>query len=259
MTVISKINALIDKSQLQLANKRFLGYGLSNAEKDYFLAIVSMLIFNSKLKEKLVFKGGTALNHCYLNQLRFSEDLDFTSLDKNITVTEVKNILESVDFLKIKKEFVSKYTIKLEKLQYTGPLNLPNSLKVEIDFTQNVLLPARNLEYKNVWGLDVMVKVMDIREICAEKIRAMSDRLRYRDFYDFYQIVKNFDISLDEVLELVKKKEIRETISKEKILTNWQIIKQDQKTEYPRVYYKQNVPEENLQKALEKLPFLQLF
>lgn len=259
MTAISNNLVDLDKSQLQLTNRRFLSYGLGDAEKDYFLARVSKLIFESELKEKIVFKGGTALNHCYLDQLRFSEDLDFTSLDKNITLPEVKNVLESVDFLQIKKEFVSKYTIKIEKLQYVGPLKLPNSLKVEIDFIQNVLLPKREMEYKNVWGLNVKVKVMDIAEICAEKIRAMSDRIRYRDFYDFYQILKNFDISLDEVLELVRKKEIRQPISKEKILRNWQVLKKDRQTEYSRVYYKEDVSDKSLKKAMKKLPFLQIF
>lgn len=43
-------------------------------EKDYFLALVSKIIRESPLIEKLVFKGVTALYHTYLPQLRFSED-----------------------------------------------------------------------------------------------------------------------------------------------------------------------------------------
>lgn len=30
--------------------------------------------------------------------------------------------------------------------------------------------------------------VMDIREMCAEKIRAANERARYRDFYDLYML-----------------------------------------------------------------------
>ncbi len=114
------------------------------------------------------------------------------------------------------------------------------------------------MEYENVWGLNVKVKVMDIAEICAEKIRAMSDRLRYRDYYDFYQILRNYAISLDEVRELVKKKEIRQPISKEKILRNWQVVSKDRKTEYSRVYYKEDIPDKSLERAINKLPFLQI-
>ncbi|MDO8619498.1 MAG: nucleotidyl transferase AbiEii/AbiGii toxin family protein [Candidatus Daviesbacteria bacterium] len=247
-----------DKTQLQLINRRTLRYGLVDAEKDYFLAIVSQFIFESPLKDKIVFKGGTALHHCYLDQLRFSEDLDFTSLERNITVEEIKQVLESVEFLAVKKEFVSRATVKIEKLQYIGPLQQPNSLKVEIDFIQNVILPVKEMEYKNVWGLSVRVNAMDLREICAEKIRAMSDRFRYRDFYDFYQILKNFDINLEEIVELVKKKEIRKPISKQKIMENWQVVRLDKQAEYSSVYYKEDVPDEEIEKAIQKLAFDEL-
>ena len=121
----------------------------------------------------------------------------------------MRKIFEDVDYLRIKKDYESNATIKIEKLQYTGPLVQPNSLKVEIDFRQNVLLPPQKLKYQNVWGVEFAVSVMDIREICAEKIRAMSDRARYRDFYDMFLILNAHKIDLDEVTKLVEKKEIR--------------------------------------------------
>ena len=70
--------------------------------------MVSKIIYSSSLKDKLVFKGGTAIHHCYLPQARFSEDLDFTSIDRSITLEEVKAVLESQDFLEVKKESASK-------------------------------------------------------------------------------------------------------------------------------------------------------
>ncbi len=73
---------LLNKTELQIANKHFK-YPLAIAEKDYFLALVSKIIYDSPLSEKLVFKGGTALHHIYLEQLRFSEDLDFTAAGWN--------------------------------------------------------------------------------------------------------------------------------------------------------------------------------
>jgi len=67
---------LLNRQELVLLNKK-LKYPLAVAEKDYFLAIVSRAIFESRMKDRLIFKGGTALYHVYLPQLRFSEDLDF--------------------------------------------------------------------------------------------------------------------------------------------------------------------------------------
>lgn len=82
---------LITKEQLNLINRQKLNYPLAIAEKDYFLAIVSKIIFESKMKKSLIFKGGTALHHVYLPQLRFSEDLDFSS---NATKIELDEILD---------------------------------------------------------------------------------------------------------------------------------------------------------------------
>jgi hypothetical protein len=72
---------LLTKAQLQIINRRSgLGYPLDTAEKDHFLALVSKIIHDSPIREKLVFKGGTALHHTYLPQMRFSEDLEPTRL-----------------------------------------------------------------------------------------------------------------------------------------------------------------------------------
>jgi predicted nucleotidyltransferase component of viral defense system len=93
---------LLGRRQLEVINRKKLRYPLAVAEKDYLLAVVAKVIYSSPLKEKIVFKGGTAIHHCYLPQSRFSEDLDFTSLDKSITLEEVKTALESQDFLEVK-------------------------------------------------------------------------------------------------------------------------------------------------------------
>jgi predicted nucleotidyltransferase component of viral defense system len=219
------------------------------------LAVVSKVINESELKNKIVFKGGTATHHCYLPQMRFSEDLDFTAVNQSISVEEVKAALEAQDFLSVKKEYVSKATIKLERVQYAGPLNQPNSLKVEIDFVQNVVLPAQTLPYKNVWGVDATMQVMDIREICAEKIRAMNDRVRFRDFFDFYLITERLKLDINEVLELVRKKEVRTVIAPQNILEHWNLAKTERQKEASIVFYDTTVTDSDIEAALQKLAF----
>jgi predicted nucleotidyltransferase component of viral defense system len=230
-----------------------LQYPLAVAEKDYFLALVSKIIYDSSLRDKLVFKGGTALHHCYLNQMRFSEDLDFTSLDRNIKLEDVKKIFEPYDFLEVKKEYTSNATIKIERLVYNGPLGQLNSLKLEIDFLQNVVLPAKDLEYKNIWKVDTKVKAMDMREMVAEKIRAISDRARYRDFYDLFQILKNYKIDLKEIVELIKQKEVRKPISQESMLANWEIAKQEKIGESQKIYYSKEIADLEIEQMLKRI------
>lgn len=51
-------------------------------ERDYLLSWILAGISQVKdLRETLVFKGGTALKKCYFGDYRFSEDLDFSSLE----------------------------------------------------------------------------------------------------------------------------------------------------------------------------------
>jgi uncharacterized protein len=248
---------LLNKGELILLNKK-LKYPLAIAEKDYFLALTSKVIFNSKIKDWLIFKGGTALHHVYLPQLRFSEDLDFSSNSKKINLEELKNIFTPYDFLEVKKGYVSGATVKIEKLQYTGPSNQPNSLKVEIDFLQNVVLPPLEIEYQNVYGIKTKVRVMDIREIAAEKIRAMNDRVRYRDFYDYAMIIKKLDINTKEVIGLVKRKEIRKIISKDNILENWHLAQAEKQEELSSIYYSEEIKNEEVEKEIKNLSFTEI-
>lgn len=51
-------------------------------EQDYVLSWVLFgLAAVEEIKDKLVFKGGTALKKCYFGNYRFSQDLDFSSLE----------------------------------------------------------------------------------------------------------------------------------------------------------------------------------
>ncbi len=54
-------------------------------DKDWVLGHVLKGIFETQgLGEQLVFKGGTCLKKCYFEDYRFSEDLDFTFLEKEL-------------------------------------------------------------------------------------------------------------------------------------------------------------------------------
>ena len=245
---------MITRSQLEIINRKTLRYPLQVAEKDYFLTLISQIIAASKLGKILIFKGGTAIHHCYLDQLRFSEDLDFSSNQTKIALARMKRMFKPVNYLKVKKDYVSGATVKLEKLQYTGPLIQPNSLKVEVDFVQNVLLSPKILSYHNVWGIDFNVRVMDVREIAAEKIRAASDRARYRDFYDLYLLLEKYSLDLEKIIDFVKQKEIRRPISKDNIIKNWEIVVTQKEKAMGQIYYSKVVKDSDIKKMIRILP-----
>jgi uncharacterized protein len=244
---------LLNKQQLQILNKHRLNYPLAIAEKDYLLALTLEIIFNSGLKNALIFKGGTALHHTYLPQLRFSQDLDFTAL-KPIAIEELLEIFEPYNFLRVKKHYTSPATLKLEKLSYSGPLELPGWLKIEIDFKQNVAMPARNIVYNNAYGVKVEPLVMDIKEICAEKIRAMNERFRYRDFYDFGMIMKTSKLDLQEVFDLLKQKELRQPLKLKNIMDHWLLASQAKKQDLAQIYVTLEIAESEIATYLNQIP-----
>ena len=251
------IPTLLDKQTLQFINRKTLRYTPVAAEKDYFLTLALKILSESSLFASLIFKGGTALHHCYLPQSRFSEDLDFTSLDKGLTGEAVTAIFAPYPFFEVKKLYTSNATIKIERLKYSGILDLPNSLKFEIDRLQDVILPPKQVPYANVWGIDVTVNVMDIREIYAEKIRAMSQRARYRDFYDFYLVTQAYQIDLAETIRLIEQKEMRQPISKASILRNRKIASDQRRDEIELIYYRDDIfnNEQWIEELLHDLPF----
>jgi len=216
------------------------------------------LISQSSLSDKLVFKGGTAIYHCYLDQLRFSEDLDFTSLDKNIQIKNIEKVLTKDNLFEVKKEYKSEKTLKIEKLKYYGVLDTPNSIKFEVDHFQNIVLSPVKKEYKNVWGMFFSVNVMDSTEICAEKLRACNDRFRYRDFYDLYMMVKTLDLNLKDVISLIPQKEIRKPFSKKNVTENLNFALNEVSEEGDTVSYEKDIARENLIKFFNslKLPTL---
>lgn len=245
---------LLNKAVLSIVNRK-LQYPLAIAEKDYFLALTIQVIFNSSLQNKLIFKGGTAIYHTYLPQFRFSEDLDFSCHPSKFNHDEITSILNESGLFEIKKEYQSKSTYKLERLLYTGPLMQANSLKMEIDFTQNTVLPPLIVPYHNEYSVNTNVCVMDIREITAEKIRAMSDRVRFRDFYDFSMILNEIKPDLNEVIDLIGKKEIRKTISCKSIMSNWELAKKERNNELQAIHFSKELSEKEMTESLEKLLF----
>lgn len=246
---------MIGKPQLQLINRRTLRYPLDIAEKDYFLALAVKRISESPLGDLLVFKGGTAIHHCYLPQHRFSEDLDFTSLDQQLTLETVVGALEATREFTVRKQFASPATLKVERLGYAGILSQPGAIKVEIDRKQNVVLPPVQRRYENVWGIEAKIQTLQLQEVMAEKVRATSTRARYRDFYDLALLAGESEVDLNGAVELLRHKEIRLPVSPAGIAANWRRAQAEAADEMRSIYVAQPVSSEAISALVESLVF----
>lgn len=149
---------LLNRSQLEILNKRGLKYHLQDAEKDYFLALISLILYNSDFKDSLIFKGGTAIYHCYVEQIRFSKDLDFTSTVK-LKPVHLEKLFSQYEIFKIKDCEEKKYSLDIS-VQYSGVLTQTDSIGININTNQRILRKPEILEYRNYYGLNISCLVM---------------------------------------------------------------------------------------------------
>jgi predicted nucleotidyltransferase component of viral defense system len=71
-----------------------------------------------------------------------------------------------------------------DRLGFVGPLQHPNSIKVDISLREKAQVPPRQVLVKAPYDLSFTVTCMTLEEILAETIRATLMRRAPRDYYD---------------------------------------------------------------------------
>lgn len=140
--------------------------------------------------DKYVLKGGTAL-FLYYGLDRYSEDLDFDCLTNNMDFT--KRLIKHKDFknwdISIKK---NTDTVFRAMINYQANSSLGEyPLKIEVSSRNSIFLKNKNLEYKNING----VNVYDIKELIKMKANAFTNRDKIRDLYDISFLLENYSNS----------------------------------------------------------------
>lgn len=191
-------------------------------EKEYLQYIFLNSI--SKYADNFIFKGGTCLRICFGLE-RASEDLDFnTNLNTEKTIKIVEKCLKDFELLNIpykiysKKEFEGnlRIEVRFEGPLFSGKSSSTNTLK--IDFNKSKVKYTKAKVIQKLFSDVPMftIKVMDEKEILAEKIRAMTNRTESKDIYDVWMLFNN-DITMDKELIREKLKEEKTKITNLKI------------------------------------------
>lgn len=195
-------------------------------ERDYCIAWFLIGLSKASFRQKLLFKGGTALKRCYFADYRFSEDLDFT-LVETVSFEELKTELDSV-YAEVSR--ASGITIRFSRedvaqhqnsytfyLSYIGPLpamSVPKEIKVDVTLKEHVAFPAEERrvlksydEYADL-PEDNMLLCYSLQEIASEKTVALLDRARSeaRDLFDLWNLVCNEGIALSELVQSIEEK-----------------------------------------------------
>jgi predicted nucleotidyltransferase component of viral defense system len=177
-------------------------------EKDYILTwVLNGFANHPELSKAMVFKGGTVLKKCYIEDYRFSEDLDFTLLDESLDHNTLKSKLNEV-FSWVKEEANITLQHKADDthnasgssqfyVDYIGPLggNI-GSRDIKVDITRGEIMefsPEQRKVYITYTDLpeeSFTLECYPLSEVLIEKMAALMGRTEPRDLYDFWHLME---------------------------------------------------------------------
>jgi len=182
---------------VQLAAER--GMPVDYLERDYVLTIVLRQIARlPELGDQLVFKGGLALHHIYGSH-RMSVDMDFTAerrLDPDLLCDTVKAI-RAFRIRMPQPIGPTRHSLTLTSVAYVGPRGVESHFDIEISYRETVILPPRTVPFVSPFCAPFDVRVMQIEEIVAEKMRALYQRAKPGDLYDLFFILDSPTLNCD--------------------------------------------------------------
>ena len=172
--------------------------------------------------EQLAFKDGTYL--WFFHSLpRFSEDLDFTAVKQPSSkilakVSEGLNLFGVTNEARMESDDNKSLSFKI---MAHGPLYTNQNSRcvayIEISKREKVIrraiplrldLPEYQLPVRILMG-------MDLDEVAAEKIRAIMSRIKARDVYDLYYLIKTKNVKFNRELVEAKLEYIGKNFSPE--------------------------------------------
>ncbi len=222
--ILPSLRARFEESQVRT------GAAWDSLEKDYALSwILSAIAHTQRLKNTLIFKGGTSLKKCYFGDYRFSQDLDFSVQEEHPSGEELLYLLHQVceyatDTLQSRGENAAFQCKRYEEKEphpeqqeaFTIQVRLPwhrtwyTRVMVEVTMREMILMKPLLRPILDDYGesFGESIYVYPLEEIIAEKIRAILQfakkvhergwgRSRVRDYYDLWRILQDYENHLD--------------------------------------------------------------
>lgn len=183
-------------------------------EKDYVLDWLLWGISQiQNMRTNLIFKGATSLHKMYFPDWRFSEDLDFTTIE-NLNEDEIKEIIplfcktiqDKSEIAMVCKEIKpageednQMWSCEV-KIEYIGPRKQGRRYKpiVKLHITNNepLLIEPHLKILLNPWSdiePNFTIFTYSLEEIIAEKLRTvLHQRCLAKDVYDVWRLIKGY-------------------------------------------------------------------
>lgn len=169
----------------------------------YLMDFLSAFFTNSHLKDKIVLKGGTALNLFYFNYPRLSVDIDINyigSSEKDIMLKAREPIEKAIREIILDKGFISERQPRLNehaggkwRLRYSSALGNMANLEIDLNYLSRVPLWTINkLDSFPLGSYKAdQISVLDKHELAGGKFAALFSRHASRDLFDAHQILSD--------------------------------------------------------------------
>ena len=178
------------------------GFDADNLEKVLRLReLLTEIHKHPFLRDRVVLKGGTAINLFYLDLARLSVDIDLNyiaQLGREEMLAERPDIVRAVDQIATGLGYriqngVDDHALREWHLGYANHTGAQDRIQVEINFLMRTCaLPPRVLPAVSASDpLSCEFLVLAIEELFAGKLKAMIDRRHPRDLYDLFRFAKS--------------------------------------------------------------------
>jgi len=170
-------------------------------EQDLIISASLVDLFNHHfLKDKIAFRGGTALNKLILPKaIRYSEDIDLNRLDNSAAGPVIDAIKEALGH-RFEDRPKIKQTNRSVKITYSFLAISGETRKLKVEMNVRETLPQKPLlkiPYKvesEYFSGETIITAFDKEEMIGSKIRALYQRNKGRDLFDLYELSKlNFN------------------------------------------------------------------
>ncbi len=197
-------------------------------EHDLIISKALVCLYNDpKIKDSLVFRGGTALNKLFIQPpARYSEDLDFVQRKSEPigeTMSAIRKVLDP--WLGEPKRKITERGVKII-YKYISTNELPSKLKIEINTTEHFqVLDLHQIPFSvhSEWFSGTcVIETYQLEELMATKLRALYQRRKGRDLFDVWWVSINNLIDFSKMINIFHKYCINDkrVISKDLFLEN---------------------------------------
>jgi predicted nucleotidyltransferase component of viral defense system len=183
---------------------------IDQVEQDLILSrAICELYQRPEIRENLVFRGGTALHKLFFSQSgRYSEDLDFVQMHAKPIGDTVSVIRECLDPWLGKpnwKQNQGRFTMYYRYETESKPV-VARKVKIEINTREHFnVLPLVQKKYlvENSWFAGTAdVLTYSLEELMGTKLRALYQRKKGRDLYDYWYVKKHHALDSVAVIKI---------------------------------------------------------